>query len=150
MGWIKTIIDQKRKALLMTQLTTDAVTKIHDDLIKKGGKARGTICEGTIDYVVGNINDDGGVYTKAAWALYMSRLNPFVDGNKRTCFTLAAIILRINGHWLGKGDQEEIFQVLHKISDANVDCDIQRIEEWLKTRSVKWWKLKQRPLTDYL
>jgi prophage maintenance system killer protein len=77
-------------------------------------------------------------------------LNPFVDGNKRTCFTIALMIMRMNGHWIGTGEQEEFFEVLHRISDANIDCDVERIERWLKNKSAKWWKLKQRPLTDYL
>jgi death-on-curing protein len=134
----------------MTQFTTEEVKGIHDDLIRKGGKARGIICEGTIDFIVDKINYDCGIYMKASWALYMSRLNPFVDGNKRTSFVLALMILRMNGHWVGIHEQEEFFEVLHKISDANVDCDVDRIGGWLRNKSAKWWKLNQRPLTDYL
>ena len=134
----------------MIQFTPGMIKEIHDDLIRKGGKAHGMIYEGTVDYIVERINNGGGVYTKASWALYMSRLNPFVDGNKRTCFSLALTILRMNGHWIGIHEQEEFFEALHKISDANIDCDVERIECWLKKKSAKWWKLNQRPLTDYL
>lgn len=134
----------------MFTITKEMILIIHEDLIRKGGEIQGILCEGTIDYVVDKINNESGVYTKAAWALYMSRLNPFLDGHKRTSFTVAAIILRMNGHWIGKSEQDEFFEVLHKISDINVECDIKKIEIWLKNKSTKWWKLKQRPLTDYL
>jgi prophage maintenance system killer protein len=99
---------------------------------------------------VESINIQSGVYAKASWALYMSRLNSFFDGHKRTCFTLAAIILKVNGHWLGRSDEDELFDVLHKISDATIKCDVSRIERWLKRKSCKWWKTEQKPITDYL
>ena len=123
--------------------------EILEDLIRKGGELQGILCEGTIDCVVDRINNEHGVYAKAAWALYMSRLNPFFDGHKRTCFTVAAIILRMNGHWIGRDEQDEFFEALHKISDINIECDVERIENWLKTKSAKWWKQYQRPLSDF-
>ncbi|HQN31653.1 MAG TPA: type II toxin-antitoxin system death-on-curing family toxin [Methanothrix soehngenii] len=72
------------------------------------------------------------------WALYMSRQHPFIDGNKRTSFALAATILNMNGYYLSPRDEDEIFIVLHKISDASISCDIKQIEGWLKRKSRRW------------
>jgi len=80
----------------------------------------------------------------------MSRLHPFFDGNKRTSFIIAATILRLNGFFLNKSDEDEIFYVLNKISDAEIDCDLHQIEQWLKKKSHKWWKTTQKTIYDYL
>jgi death on curing protein len=134
----------------MTKFTKDVIILIHDDQIRMGGMVHGILCDGTIDYILNNIEDASGVFSKAAWALYMSRQHPFFDGNKRTSFILAATILKMNGYYLGRQDEDEIFDALHKISDANVECDIERIEQWLKKKSKIWWKMRQRNLGDYL
>ena len=63
---------------------------------------------------------------------------------------MAATILKMNGYYLGRQDEDEIFDALHKISDTNVECDIERIEQWLKKKSKVWWKMRQRNLGDYL
>jgi death on curing protein len=90
------------------------------------------------------------VFAKASWAFFMARLHPFFDGNKRTAFSLGAIILNLNGYFPSRYDEDEIFEVLHKISDATLDCDTKRIEKWLKKKSRKWWKAAQRSIYDYL
>ena len=54
-------------------------------------------------------------------------------------FMVAHIILRMHGYYLGIHDEDEVFEILHKISDAKVDCDIWLIEQWLKKKSHDWW-----------
>jgi len=134
----------------MVQISKEMVLAMHEDLIRTGGQAFGVLCEGTIDYIVAQINATPGVYAKAAWALYMSRQHPFFDGNKRTSFVLAATILRMNSHYLGRQDEDEIFYYLHRISDAEMKCDIDQIERWLKKKSKTWFKARQRSIYDYL
>jgi len=73
-----------------------------------------------------------------------------MDGNKRTSFILAETILRMNGYYLGRHDEDEIFRALQKIADATVDCDVERIERWLKRKGRIWWGARQRTLGDYL
>jgi death-on-curing family protein len=80
----------------------------------------------------------------------MSWQHPFFDGNKRISFVLAATVLRMNSHYLGRSDEDEIFEALHKISDAEIDCDIECIEQWLKKKSKVWFKARQRSIYDYL
>jgi death on curing protein len=134
----------------MVQITKEMVIAMHNDLIRTGGQVHGILCEGTIDYIIGELNYSPGVYAKAAWALYMSRYHPFFDGNKRTAFVLAATILKMNGHYLGRQDEDEIYEALHKISDAEINCEIQYIEQWLKKKSKIWFKARQRYISDYL
>lgn len=122
----------------MPKFTKEMILVIHEDLIQFGGKAHGILYEATIDYILSKIEAARGVFEKAAWALYMSRQHPFIDGNKRTSFALAATILNINGYYLSKQDEDEIFIALHKISDASISCDIKQIEEWLKRKSRRW------------
>ncbi|HQF17340.1 MAG TPA: type II toxin-antitoxin system death-on-curing family toxin [Methanotrichaceae archaeon] len=126
------------------------IIAVHEDLIRADGQIHGVLCEGTIDYIIEQMNSTPGVYAKAAWALYMSRQHPFFDGNKRTSFIVAAIILKMSGHYLGQQDHDEIYEALHKISDANADCRIEDIERWLKKKSRVWFKAHQRSLLDYL
>jgi len=134
----------------VVQITKEMIIAMHEDLIRTGGQVQGILCEGTIDYIVEKINSVPGVYAKSAWALYMSRQHPFFDGNKRISFVLAATILRMNSHYLGRRDEDEIFEALHKISDAETDCDIGSIEQWLKKKSKIWFKARQRSIYDYL
>jgi death-on-curing protein len=131
------------------KITKEMVKEIHEDLILRGGRVHGTLCDGTLDYIIDKIEMEKGVYKKAAWALFMSRQHPFFDGNKRTAFMVAHTILRMHGYYLGRHDEDEIFEILHKISDAKIDCDIRLIERWLKKKSHGWWKAAQRSLSDY-
>jgi len=46
----------------MVQITKEMVLAMHEDLIRTGGQIHGILCEGTIDYIVGEINFVPGVY----------------------------------------------------------------------------------------
>jgi death on curing protein len=134
----------------MVKITREMVLIMHEDLIRTGGQVHGILCEGTVDYIVEEINFVPGVYAKAAWALYMSRHHPFFDGNKRTAFVLAATILKMSGHYLGRKDEDEIIDALQRISDTEKECEIGCIEGWLKKKSKTWFKARQRNIFDYL
>ena len=135
----------------MVQITKEAVIAMHEDLIRTGGQVDGILCEGTIDYIIETLNFTPGVYAKAAWALYMSRYHPFFDGNKRTPpLSWPPLSSKVSGHYLGQQDEDEIYEALHKISNAETDCDIEMIERWLKKKSKIWFKVRQRNLSDYL
>lgn len=131
----------------MIEITKEMVILIHDDLIRREGGTQGILYDATIDCIVDRINHEQGVFKKATWALCIAKYHPFYDGQKRTAFTLAAIILRSYGYYLGRSDEEEIFNVLIKI--AAYECTPRQIETWLKKKSRKWWAVKQRPLYDY-
>lgn len=132
----------------MIKITTEIVKTIHDGLISNSGGTLGVLDEGTIDCVVARINAQTDVFKKATWALYIAKLHPFYDGQKRTAFTLACVILKEYEYYLSKNDEDEIFDALHKI--ARYECRIKDIERWLKKKSRKWWKANQRKINDYL
>jgi death on curing protein len=133
----------------LAQITKEMVLVMHEDLIRTGGQVHGILCEGTVDYIVEEINFVPGVYAKAAWALFMSRYHPFFDGNKRTAFVLAATILKMSGHYLGRQDEDEIITALQQISNTEKECEIGCIEAWLKKKSRTWFKARQRSIYDY-
>ena len=117
-------------SFVMIRITKEMVISIHDDLIKTEGGALGILCEGTIDYLVGQINAESEGFKKAAWALCVAHFHPFYDGQKRTAFALAAIILRTYGYYFDESDENEIFDALHKI--ASYECNQSSVEKWLK------------------
>ncbi|MBN1322583.1 MAG: Fic family protein [Methanotrichaceae archaeon] len=82
------------------RITNEMIIAIHEDLIRTGGRVQGILCDGTIDYILNQIDMQSGIHARVAWVLYMSRLHPFFDGNKRTSFIVAATILRLNGFFL--------------------------------------------------
>ncbi|MHC1594289.1 MAG: type II toxin-antitoxin system death-on-curing family toxin [Methanotrichaceae archaeon] len=122
----------------MIRITKGMVISIHDDLIKTCGGTSGVLCEGTIDCLVDRINAEPDIFKKATWALYIARHHPFYDGQERTAFTLAAIILRTDGYYFERLDEDEIFDVLHKIT--SYECSPRQIEIWVKKKSRKMEK----------
>lgn len=71
-----------------------------------------------------------------AAALLQSLLknHPFVDGNKRTALTSAAIFLKFNGYTLiNNGKSEVEFAV--KVDNSNLS--LREISKWLKENSAK-------------
>lgn len=135
---------------ILVRITKEMVLAMHEDLINAGGLVHGVLSEGTLDYMIAEINFVPGVYAKAARALYMSRYHPFFDGNKRTAFVLAATILRISGHYLGRSDEDKILDALQKISNSERECEIERIEAWIQKKSRIWFKARQKCIHDYL
>lgn len=63
---------------------------------------------------------------------------------------MAATILKMSGHYLGRKDEDEIIDALQRISDTEKECEIDRIEEWLKKKSKTWFKARPRNIFDYL
>lgn len=50
---------------------------------------------------------------------------------------------------MGRNDEDEIIDALQRISDTEKDCDLERIEAWLKKKSKIWFKARQRSIYDY-
>jgi death-on-curing protein len=61
------------------------------------------------------INGEEDVFRRAASALYLADRHPFWDGQKRTAFYLADMILRVEGHYIHE-DQDKIIFILTKIA----------------------------------
>jgi death-on-curing protein len=125
----------------MRYLTPEQVLFIHARLIAETGGEHGIRDLGLLQSAVSRPQAvfEGtelypDVHHKAA-ALLESLINnhPFVDGNKRTGITAAAMFLRINDYSLTASNQEvESFVLSIALGEQTVDS----IVEWLKSYSA--------------
>ncbi len=118
----------------MIRLTTKKVMEVHDYLIETEGGEPGIRDIGTLEYLIENINREDDAFEKAAWALLLADRHPFWDGQKRTAFQLADLILRDAGYHIHAED-DEIIQALTKI--AEYKCDIPKILKWVRRKARK-------------
>ena len=126
-------------ALAMERLTEKKVIQIHDFLIEETGGEPGIRDPGTLSFVVEAINYESDLFRKAAQALFLAERHPFWDGQKRTAFELADLILRQNGYRFDRSDIDEIIRVMVRI--AQYTCpegeEIDKIARWVKRMVVK-------------
>jgi len=123
----------------MEELTEKKVIQIHDFLIGEMGGEPGIRDLGTLSFVVEAINYESDLFRKAAQALFLAERHPFWDGQKRTAFELADLILRQNGYRFDRSDIDEIIRVMVRI--AQYTCpegeEIDKIARWVKRMVVK-------------
>lgn len=114
----------------MIYLSSLKINEIHDLIIRNYGGASGILCQGTVDYLIDQVNAEDGIFRKAALALHIiAACHPFMDGNKRTAFQIADLILGSEG-WFIHGEKDKIIGALLKI--ARYECEVEEIEKWLK------------------
>jgi death on curing protein len=117
------------------QLTKEDVVQIHDRLIVLYGGMRGILNEGTIDYAIGLASKKRDVVEQAAVILEMiAKKHPFLDGNKRTAFASAAVLLRLAGFEIAAEDDEIVQFMLDSAADRLTAA---QIAVWLKDRLKK-------------
>lgn len=113
------------------------VTQIHDFLIDMTGGSPGIRDPATLHFLVEAINRETDSFRKAAQALFLAERHPFWDGQKRTAFELADLILRENGYRFDRSDKAEIMRVMIQIADY--ECpegeEIDRISLWIKKKA---------------
>lgn len=108
----------------MISLTPQKISEIHDLIIHYYGGASGILCQGTVDYLIDQINAEPDFFRKATLALHIiATCHPFMDGNKRTAFQIADLILGSEG-WFIHGEKDRIIRALLKI--ARYECDVGR------------------------
>ena len=125
---------------MIRYLTSEQVLFIHARLLAETGGEHGIRDLGLLQSAVARPQAvfDGnelypGIHQKAA-ALLESLINnhPFVDGNKRTGITAAAMFLKINNFSMTASNQEVESFVL---SIASGEQTVESITEWLKSHS---------------
>jgi len=123
----------------MEELTEKKVIQIHDFLIEEMGGEPGIRDLGTLSFVVEAINYESDLFRKAAQALFLAERHPFWDGQKRTAFELADLILRQNDYRFDRSDIVEIIRVIVRI--AQYTCpegeEIDKIARWVKRMVVR-------------
>ena len=118
---------------------TDAVIRIHDDIIENVGGEFGVLNIGLIAFTIERVN--GKVIRENIDLCKVTSIilrdfvqgHPFVDGNKRIAFALVDIVLRENGYRFNVGN-DEIIEFL--LSLAKREIELEGVEEWLM-KSVK-------------
>lgn len=130
------------KSKKIKYLTTSQIFFIHDQLIKEFGGSHGLRDANLLESAVSRpkANFDGrnlynSLFDKAA-ALMQSILknHSFLDGNKRTALSSAAIFLKTNG-WNLKNTHNEEVKFAVEVDTENLS--IEQISKWLKDNSLK-------------
>ena len=116
-------------------LTSEKILEIHQLIISNFGGTDGVLCQGTIDYLVDQVNSQQDLFRQAAIALHIvADRHPFLDGNKRSAFQIAELILGSEGYFITARD-EEIIEVLLKI--ASYQCHVDEVRKWLEKNTER-------------
>lgn len=101
-----------------TWLRTDAVLAIHEQLLAEFGGSSGLRDSGLFESAIArprNLLAYGApsiVEMAAAYAFGLVKNHPFVDGNKRTGFTAAALFPELNGYRVSATEADAVVQTL--------------------------------------
>jgi death-on-curing protein len=121
-------------------LLNEVVLATHEKLLAEFGGATGIRDQGLLASALARPQNLSG-YTRptifelaAAYAFGVIKNHPFVDGNKRTGFTIAVMFLEINGLTFGASEADATIQTLAlaagELSEAGYAA-------WLKAHSRK-------------
>lgn len=134
--------------LSMLEVTRDLLKDMHDNILQEAVLAgeevtKGILDEGNLYEIIYRVNkkyhedDIENLFEKAAWALYLADCHPFWDGQKRTAYQLADLILRSEGYHI-HAEEGEVIGVLTRIARYECHKNVPKIKEWLRKRT---WKL---------
>ena len=112
---------------------------MHDFLIEETGGLPRIRDQGTLYFSVEAINREVDLFRKVAQALFLAERHPFWDGQKRTAFELADLILRQNGYRFDRSDRSEIVRVMVRIAEYRCPEgeEIDTIVKWVKRMIVR-------------
>ena len=116
-------------------LLKEAVLATHERLLSAFGGATGVRDNGLLDSGLaraGNLHAYGQptiFELAAAYAFGVVKNHPFIDGNKRTGFTIAVVFLELNGENFGASEVDATIQTL---ALAASELDEVGYAEWLK------------------
>jgi death on curing protein len=118
-------------------LTPEQVLFVHSRLVSETGGGQGVRDLGMLLSALGRLQttfDDPDIFTKTAALMdSLVRNHPFLDGNKRTAITSAALFLRINGYRLVVENDE---MVLFTMACAQSQRSLDEIADWFTQFSV--------------
>lgn len=114
-------------------LESEDVFEIHSKNINRTGGGdglRGQEGEGLLSSALAQPQAQfGGEYLHptlwsqaAAYAFHIAQNQPFLDGNKRTALSAAALFLRLNGHRL-RDDGVQLHRMMLDIAERKIDKD---------------------------
>lgn len=116
---------------------SSVVIKIHDDLIQQFGGASGIRDASLLDSALHMPEAQFGgeflhttIYEMAAaYAFHICKNHPFLDGNKRTAYSVMLLFLSLNDFDFVDDDQE-YYAVMMAV--ANGEMTKQQLSEWLE------------------
>ena len=119
-------------------LTVAEVLVIHDQLIDEFGGTPGILDKGRLEAAV--FRPQTGYYSslaEEASALMesLANNNPFMDGNKRTCFAAADTFLRLNGFWLEVESLEAYEFITQAIASGHFTFSV--IRDWISEHAQR-------------
>ncbi|MFZ3385272.1 MAG: type II toxin-antitoxin system death-on-curing family toxin [Candidatus Methanoperedens sp.] len=129
----------------MLDLTTQKIIQIHDIIIEfdKGSTdyLPGIRDIGTLEHLIKyQINPENDVIKNASFALHsITDRHAFNNGNKRTGFAIASIILESERYHITANGADRL-DFLLKI--ARYETSVEEIESWLKKNSYKMGKIR--------
>lgn len=126
----------------MTYLTPEQVLFLHDRLIEETGGEHGLRNLGGLESALARPRAGFGetefypnLPAKAAVLMDgLIRNHPFLDGNKRTAITTAALFLQLNGYRLTASNSELEAFTLHV---TVVKPDLESIANWFRTHTKR-------------
>ena len=117
------------------------VVAIHGMQIERYGGLAGIRDEGLLESAVARLqnlfayqNVDDPISLAAAYAFGIARNHPFVDGNKRTAFVVAAFFLDLCGSTI-ETSQSDVIQTVLALASGDLTED--EFAEWLRGVTVK-------------
>ena len=116
-------------------LSFDEIVEIHSQQISRYGGESGFLNRGNLDFIADMQDRFTDPLEIAAFLLYnIATLHPFCDGNKRTAYVAAGIILCESGFdFLVSEEEEERFV----LSVANCNENFESVTQWLKKMTEK-------------
>jgi death-on-curing protein len=129
-----------------TWVLRETALTVHDQLMARFGGVSGVRDTGLLDSTLTRPRNQlaYGEATlfdlAAAYAFGIVKNHPFVDGNKRTGFTIAALFIELNGYTFAAGEAEAVVRTL-----ALAAGDISQTEyaTWLKVNSKRETRSKR-------
>ncbi len=118
----------------------DVVLAFHESQLVEHGGATGIRDEGLLEPALGR-PENLFAYGKpslfelaASFAFGLVKNHPFIDGNKRTGFVIAALFLELNGLRFGAAEVDVVIRTLALAAEDNSEADF---AAWLKANSKR-------------
>ena len=119
----------------MEDLTLQKIIEIHQEIILKHGGLDGILNVATLEYMIYKVNRVNNVFLRSSLVLYcIASRPPFNDGNKRTAFLAAEIVLGHEGYHID-AEQDEIVEFMLNVAEYRFKSN--DIDTWIKGKAKK-------------
>ncbi len=122
-------------------LSVATVEALHETLVRRFGGGSGIRDRGLLESALARapqrfhyVDDVDHPSLAATLAFGIAKHHPFVDGNKRTAWIVAATFLEINGHRVTASETETVISV---VALASGEMSEPAFAEWLRANTSK-------------